>query len=322
MAHEIILAKGKQQTNITNACSNITWSSHIEALGVELSFDMARGAYSVETGDQLILLSNKQPLNYFVVVTTSRAGQNNLTVTAFDRAWYLNKNETIIQFKKASASDAIGKLLDKFGVKHRITKMNTLIKKIYKDQTVSDIILDILEQVKQETGQQHRMEMDKDTLVIERQSELLINPYIKLSGNTYSFPIAKTVSNPTVERSIEDMKNNVIIVADGDDRAKVYTTLQDASSIAKYGLLTEVVTVDDKNRAQARNIAKTTLTELNKVNESVSCELLGHDDVRAGRTIELNEPNIEMVGKYLIMSASHTISNGIHKVSVELKGVR
>ncbi|MOA08038.1 hypothetical protein D3C78_1277720 [compost metagenome] len=65
--------------------------------------------------------------------------------------WLIQKNK---QLKKASASNSVEKLFDKFGVKHRIVKMNTLIKKIYKDETVSDIILDILEQVKQETGQQ------------------------------------------------------------------------------------------------------------------------------------------------------------------------
>ncbi|MOA08037.1 phage late control protein GPD [compost metagenome] len=118
------------------------------------------------------------------------------------------------------------------------------------------------------------------------------------------------------------MKNSVIVVSEGDDRSKIYISLKDDSNIVKYGLLTEVVTVDDKNRAQARNIARTTLNDLNRVNDTISCEMLGHDDVRAGRVIKLNEIELSLVGKYLILGVNHTVNNGIHKAAVELKEVK
>lgn len=326
MAHQLVLSKNGKRQNITPLVGNLAWSSNIDALGMELSFDYAyndsryfSNTDIVENGDQIILTNGDKVINYFIVVTSSVNSRFSKSFICFDRAWYLNKNETVIQFKKATATDAVQKLLDRFNVKHRIAKMSPMITKIYKDMVVSDVIIDILEQVQQETGDKYRFEMDKDVVVVSKQMDLIINPTTRLSANTPAFAITSVISNPSKEQSIENMKNKVIVVADGDESTKMYAERVDSNSIAKFGLLTEVVTVDDKNAAQARNIAANTLAEMKRISETVSCEMLGHDDVRAGRILELNEPITGIIGKYIIQSASHTVANGIHRVSVELE---
>lgn len=327
MAHQLILLKDGKKLNITQLIGNLAWSSNIDALGVELSFDFAyndsryfENLDLVEVGDQVALMSEGKFLGHFIVVTASLSGRFGKSFTCFDLSWYLNKNKTIIQFKKVSASQAIGKLLDKFSVKHRIAAMSPLITKIYNGEVVSDIIKDVLEQVKQETKITYRMEMDKDTLVISRMSDLTINPMVRISSNTAAVPLVATISNPSRELSIEEMRNKVIVAADGET-TKVYAQSSDSDSIARFGQLTEVIGVDDKNAAQARNIAANTLAELNRIGETISCEMLGHDDIRAGRILNVGEPVTGLSGRYLIKSASHTENNGIHKVSVELEAV-
>ncbi|MGQ7276643.1 XkdQ/YqbQ family protein [Brevibacillus thermoruber] len=328
MAHQLILIKDGVRRNITELVGNVSWSSNIDALGIELSFDFAyndtqyfKGYDIVDVGDQIVLMNDSNILHYFIVVKSSQNGRFGKSFTCFDRAWYLNKNETVIQFRDANATQAIEKLLNRFAIKHRIAKMDTKITQIYKDQVVSDIIFDILQQVEQETGIKYRMEIDTDTVVISKQTDLIIKPMIRLSENNSPFPISVTISNPSREKSIEELKNKVIVVADGEENIKIIEEKQDQSSINKYGLLTEVVTVDQKDESQARNIATNTLKQLNRIGETISCEMLGHDDVRAGRIIEVNEPITGIVGKYLIKSAQHTLNNGIHKVSVELEVV-
>lgn len=324
--HELILLKDGTQRNITPLVGNLSWSSDIDTLGEELAFDIVANDSRffaeldlLRVGDQLILINDDNILNYYIVVTDPKNGRFTKSITCFDRAWYLNKNETIIQFKKVSATQAIQKLLDKFGVKHQIANMKTLINKIYKDEVVSDIIGDVLQQVEQETGVKHRLYMDKDTVVIESQNNMLINPMIKLSDNTNAFPVTQTISNPSKEQSIVDLKNKVIVVSDDDESTKIYTEASDEESINKFGLLTEVITVEEKNAAQARNIAKNELKNLNRIAESASVEMLGHDDIKAGRLIDVNEPITGIVGRYLIKSAAHSVNNGIHKVSCELE---
>ncbi|MEC0107275.1 hypothetical protein P4H27_10035 [Paenibacillus taichungensis] len=328
MGHQVILFKDGKKLNVTQFVGNLAWSSNMEALGEELSFDYAYNDTTffekgdlIEAGSQLALFNNSKFLNYYIVVSSSLSGRFGKSFSCFDRSWYLNKNKTIVQFKKASASQSIGKLLDRFGIKHNIVSIPTLITKIYKEETVSDIIADILDQAQQETGKRYYMEMIRDVLYVRQLTDLVINPITRLSSNTYEFPVTATISNPNRELSIEDMRNRVIVVAQEDASTKIYATSEDKTSITKYGQLSEVITVESKNAAQARNIASKKLKELNRVGETVSCDLIGHDDIRAGRMLDLNEPVTGIVGRFLIKSASHTVTNGNHKVSVELEAV-
>lgn len=324
MRHELILIKSKKKTNITQLVGNLAWSSNVDSLGEELSFDYAYNdsvyisKYDVvEVGDTVVLFADGKALHRYIVITESVSGRVSKSFTCFDYAWYLNKNMTVIQFK-VSASDAIRKLCDRFSIKHDIAVMPTMIKQIYKEE-VSSIITNIMEKVKAETGNKYRMEMVDDVLTIRNQTDLLINPKVRLSNNTAQFPVTAAISNPSRSISIEDMKNKVIVTTSEDTSTSVYAESSDATNISKYGLLTEIVTVDAENESQARNIAKNTLAELNKTTEDVSLDLLGHDDIKAGRLIDIDEPITGIVGRYLIKSASHTETNGIHKVSIQLE---
>jgi hypothetical protein len=329
MSHTVYVVQGNKTKNITELVGSLGWSSSIDALGVELNFKYAyndtkyfENSDILELGDHIALFNNGKVLHRFVIVSEGVSGRFGKDYKCFDYSWYLNKNEVVIQFKKISASNALGKLLDKFGIKHKIVNIPTLITKIYKDQSVSDVINDILEQVLQETGIKYVMEMNIDTLVISKRSDLIINPMVSLTSNTAKFPVVNAISNPSRTRSIEEMKNKVIVVSDDEKSTKIFTESSDSNSISKYGLMTEVVTVDKKNVAQTRNIAKNTLADLNRVKEDISLDLLGHDDIRAGRILNINEPVTGIVGQYVINSANHTVSNGIHRVNVSLKGVK
>ena len=79
--------------------------------------------------------------------------------------------------------------------------------------------------------------------------------------------------------------------------------------------------MDSKDIAQARNIAKNKLAELNKIAEDTSIELLGSDAVRAGRILEITEPITGLSGKYLVKECTHTYKNRIHKMSLTVEGV-
>lgn len=325
MAHELVLIKGKQKKNITQLVGDLSWSSNEDSLGIELTFELAYNdskyfkSYDlIDIGDHIALFSAGKLIQKFIIVDESVSGRFGKSYTAFDYSWYLNKNQTVIQFKKIAASQAIQKLLDKQGIKHNITKIKTLITHIYKGEVISDIIADILEQATAETGNKYRVEMDKDVLTIKKTSDLVIDPKVRLSKNTPAFSVVSAIGSPERSRSIQEMKNNILVVNNNEESSKVLATASSAGNIAKFGQLTEVVEVDEKDEAQARNVARTKLAELNKIEETISLSLLGHDDIRAGRILNINEPITGIKGRYRIKSAAHTVSKGIHLVSVEL----
>lgn len=325
MGHELVLIQNGKKANITPIIGDLAWSSNIDALGEEITFKYAYNDSSyferydvLQEGDIVALLNNSKVLKHYVIVQISTSGRFGKSITGYDFGWYLNKNKVVMQFKKASVSDAIRKLCDKVGIKHNIVAIPTLITKIYKEEAVSDVIHELLDQAKQETGTTYRLEMVDQTLTIRKQTDLVINPKIQLADNTGAFTAALSASNITRTTSIEDMKNRVVVVT-SEESTKVYAESTDPNSIKKYGLLTEVVSVDKKNAAQARNIAKNTLKDLNRVKDGITLDLLGSDEIKAGRLIDMDMPVIGVKGKYLITSANHSEANGIHRVTVQLE---
>jgi predicted nucleic acid-binding Zn-ribbon protein len=326
MSHKLILVKDNTPTDISGYVGNLQWSSNIDSLAVECQFEYISSAdtpyfntVSIGLGDQLMLQDAAGvTLHRFIVVKQDRTDRFKFTYNCFDFAWYLNSNSATIQFNSVTASAAIEQLLNRFNVKHSVTAISTSIKKIYNGDSLSDIIKDILEQATNETGRKYFMEMRLDTIYITPYDGLLIAPTGQIAENTAPFPLVNAISNPSRSVSIEDMKNRVTVTSASDKSLKVLQTVQDDKSIAQFGLLAHVESVDKKEEAKARNIARNKLAELNKTTEDISIDLLGSDELRAGRLIDVNEPIIGIVGRYVITQASHTEANGIHKTTIRL----
>lgn len=325
MPYKLLAYTNNQKKDITSMIGSLSWSSNIDTLGIELNFDYAyndnlyfKDLDILDLGGHILLTGDDEELHRFVIVSQEQNGRFGKKYTCFDYAWYLNKNEAVIQFNRLNASEAIKRLLDRFNIKHSITKINTLISKIYRDETLSEIIKDILVQATQETGIKYRVEMRLDTLHIEKQSDLIINPMVQIGNNNILIPVGAAIGNLSKKTSIEELKNKVVVISDEEQSMSILANMQDDNSILKYGSLQEIIVVDKKNEAQSRNIAKNSLNELNRIQEDINVELLGHKDIRAGRIIKINEPVTGIIGSYLIKAANHNINNGIHKVNVAL----
>jgi hypothetical protein len=61
--------------------------------------------------------------------------------------------------------------------------------------------------------------------------------------------------------------------------------------------------------------------QIGKVFEENSIDMMGDDNVKAGRLIDIEEPITGMSGRYLIKSTSHNVSKGIHRMSLDLEVV-
>ena len=191
---------------------------------------------------------------------------------------------------------------------------------MYYDKEVSEVIKDIIQQVTDTTGVKYVMEMNQGKLDIFQETELMLNLKVKVADNLPLVDISKTISNPSKKATIEEMKNSIKAYVGNENSVKIYAEEKNDTLINKYGLLQETRNLEDKDIAQAKNIAKNLLKELGKVSTEGSIDVLGHFDLRAGRTIQLNEPITNLVGKYKIKSANHSIGT-IHTTSLELEGV-
>lgn len=318
------------QTNITNICGNLSWRDNIDSLGMELSVDVARnindkymnGYDLVEVGDKLVLSNNGKEIFTGIIVDLA-TGQYSKSITAFDYAFYLNKSRTIIQFNKVKASEAITQLCSKFNIPlGNIASISTVITKIYKEDTIADIIKDILSIATKELSIKYRLEMREGKLYIEKYTDLIIKPLFKPASNLASINVMDAIGNINKTESIADMANSILISSGDEKSSRVIAEVKDDKNISKFGLLQEVESVDDKDIAQAKNIANNMLKDMNRVGEDISINnLLGDDNVRAGRILDVDNAMFGLKGQYLVKDCTHTYQNSIHRMNLTVEKV-
>jgi predicted nucleic acid-binding Zn-ribbon protein len=318
--HRLYCITPEKQYDITPLVGKISWQSHVDELGVKLDFTVAFNDdrfFPINPVDlaYLIVLRNQDEIFRGVVVTEQRNGRGEISYTCFDYAFYLNKSKEIYQFNGIPVDQAIRKILSDFNVPAgSIVGIPYPIKKIYNGEVVSDIIKDILSQAEKALGTKYRMEMRLGKLYIEHQQDLVVKPMFQLAPNIAPVPVTAVISNPSRMRSIEEMRNSIKITCND----KVVAEIRDEGLIARYGLLQEVQSIDEKEQGQARQIAANLLKDLGRVFEEISIEVPGADEVRAGRIIEVEEPITGLKGQYLIKDVTHTVEKGIHTMQLGL----
>lgn len=321
MEFKIVRIHNGARETITKKVGSLSWTDSMDSLGVEFSFTFPYSYWDsqfknkLQLGDLIIIKSGKKEITRGIITQTPINGDD---YKGYDYAFYLNKSEAIFQCKKIGASKAITQLLARYGVPiGEMPKLTTAINKLYKDVAVSEIIKSILSEVHDETGKSYRMEMTRGKFCIRRSGYIKIKPkYVDELGEKVSCTKACSV---TGTRSIEDMRNQIIIAGTGDKKAQIKATVKDSKSIKKYGLLSQVETVEKTNQAKAKQKGKNLLKKLNKKTVSFTCEMPGSTIIRAGRKIYFNRPEAGIKGWYKVKSATHNVTEGIYTVSLEME---
>ncbi|KRU46277.1 hypothetical protein FDG33_09045 [Clostridium sporogenes] len=298
-----IVGKGYTTKEIIKYSNNLSWSNDIDTLATSLSFD---SILDLAEGRSKIILK-KDKIVIFEGIIVSKTNKENIhSYTAMDYAFYLNKNKYVMQFRNVYAKTALQQICKKVGINNSITWLGTRINKLYYQESLSDIIKDILEQCKREIGTNYIMEMQGKTLYINRLIDLKINS-TALIEKDYS-----------VSRSMEDMQNRIVAV---NNDGKIMADIKDTKNIKTYGELADIISVEDKNKSQAYNIARNELREKNKTKKELTFNTIDTGKgiyINCNRLIRVNLGKYGVNGWYRIKSTQHTLNNNIHKIGITI----
>ena len=314
--HKLKLIQGEKITDISKMAGSINLTTSIDTLGASFEFSMPRNfkdsnyalTETIKTGN-IIKFENEKNIFTGVIVDIDTL-KFSKEIKCFDFYFYLNKNKVIKQFNSLNPSSCIESLLKSIGAKiGKIERIATSIDKIYKNRTVAEIIDDILQIVNDETGKKYLLEIEGITfnLVAHRKIK------VQVTNNIFGMP--------TLTESIADMKNVVLVVSNDSEDESIYAKAEDKESIKKYVMLQEIVEVDpDKDDiSKVRNIAAQKLKELNKVLTTSSLDVLGNDELRAGRLLDVEIKEFGIKEEFLIKSCTHTFPKGNHICNLELE---
>lgn len=317
MVHRIKLIQGDTVSDISNISGNISLTTSIDTLGAAFSFNMARNindsnfaiTESVENGD-IIKFVNGDKNIFTGIIIAEEINRFSKSIKCLDFYFYLNNNKVIKQFNELNASACIENLLKSVGAEiGTIEPIATSIDKIYKNKTIAEIIDDILKIVNEEIGKKYLIEIEETTFSLVSHKKIKV----QVENNIFGMP--------TLNKSMINMKNVVLVVSNDQEDESIYAEAKDENGIKKYGMLQEIIEVDpDKDDiSKVRNIASQKLKELNKVNTKVTLPVLGNDELKAGRTLEIEIKEFNIKEEFLIKSCTHTFTKGHHICNLELE---
>ena len=312
--------------DVSDIIGNLTWRDTVDTLGVEVDFELPINRYDkkfeflydITLGDPIQILNAKGEVLVQAIIVSEAPNGKITNFTAYDMAWYLNKSTVIKQFKKMIGNDCVKSLCKEIGIDVEVSGLDTKIDKIYKDKAVSEVIKDIIEQCSQFNSKKFFIEFDNGTLKVMPYQKIKVFGTFEIQKDKF-ININENIGGVSLSKSIVDMKNSVLVITENKGAIRTIGEEQDSKSIEKYGKLQEVVTLDEKEFSKANLVAKNELKKLNKITEDFSIDVLGDDNVKSGRVIDIDLPLFNLKGEYLIKESNHSISNHIHKISLKLE---
>lgn len=318
MSYTLYLARGSALYDISEISGKIEWGDSLGTIGADMSFTAAVTDEFAVQGKDIVILKNNDELFRGIVLTKTGPFDGTATCKLYDFGYFMGQSKIIMQFNGTPASAAVKQVCDKAGVDvGEIPDMKISVKKVYFNETPADIIKDILSQEFGESAEQYYIEIRGSALYIFKPFE--VTGTFKPADNVAAFDVTNTPSSPVLTESVSGIWNDVIVVSGSAESHRVIAEAKDDEDIAKSGLRQTIEVIEDKNVAQASNIAKNKLKEYGTIQRTLSADMPGADNIRSGRIITYEDEENGLTGKYLIKSCRHSIDGGIHTLSADME---
>ena len=313
---KVVVIQDNKQHDISAFSGKVTRADNVDSLGVELNFEFVNNhvydSYTqyitLRTGNTILLYDNDELIFQGQIIVLTRNSVSSYSVKCFDNAFYLNKNNSRIQFSNLDVKTCIEKLCKQENIPCKVDcDIPTKITKIYNGDTISNIIDDLLKQATDDTGLKYRREYNYGSLYVNAMNNL------KMVWK--SKPL---VSDFSYDESIDNLANRVVVISSSEKNTTVFAEATNDASIKMYGQYTHYEMVDDKKKANAQKIANQKLKELSKTFSKAKVTLLGDNYVRSGRIIKFEQPEIGLYGSYLVEHCTHTYDGSLHTMECEI----
>lgn len=314
--------------DITSRISGLTLTDDVGSLCQELSFGVVRSTDPVNVdridvgcGDMVAVVNHGSNECIFLgqVQSTDVTTGDAVSVRCLDQGRILTANEIVLQCNNIPAKTAIEQAAARVGVqKVSCPNLISSVYNIYKESAAS-IIQNILETVTAENGVPYFPRMKGDTLVIQSFGNAPIRGFYRQAPNVQAFDILDEAGAPSVSRSIDDLRNAVMVYSEADETVSIRANQEDGESIKLYGRRQALETFSDQDTVSATAKAKTALAALSQEAEEVRLTTYGSDKIVAGCMLRLQMEDAS--GDYWVTSVSHTLGQP-HMMEMTLRRAR
>lgn len=307
--YKVYLYRWGSWIDITDYIGDLQSVDELNTLSVEVSFSLFQNPHdkynkklNLSCGDKIQIKNNGKEVFSGVITQDSL----DFSYTANDVGWYLNESELVIQFNGVSADNAISMLCSKAGIPlGEVPSMATTITAVYLGETFASIFEDILEQVSTATGRTFLYRVEGGKLWLKDMPSDVLSLNHKPFDNVKPFDPTWALGPVSGSRSLSNLRNSIVLAQEENDTAYILATAENSESIAKFGKLQKVLSVDDSMAGSTASIVKNALTQYNTLSGEYSVTMYGDDQVKSGRCVRFNSGAFGLAGIYRVQSVTH-----------------
>ena len=297
--------------DVTRIMTTATWSGDKSAACRQLTCGLAYvdgvTAPMVELGDLLTLQEGGTTLFEGVVLRRELASDDRtLQVTAFDKGYYLQRNDGTYKFNGATPEAITRQVCRDKGIPiYLLPATGVKLKRKFAAVALNQVVATVWSLAREQTGKEYAIRYTPAGLLVKERSEGVDNPVVTAGSNLMD---AKTVEDAT------KMVNSVAIY---DQNGNFLRRMGDETAQQLYGLMEGHITQAKGKSAQANDQAKKVLED-GVLQRTVTVNVLGDVRYISGETVVAREASTGLTGVFWIDGDVHTWKNNAHYTRLTL----
>lgn len=271
-------------------------------------------------GDEVTITINQVNIFKGYVFKKHRTKEQIIETTCYDQLIYLKLNKETYVYENLTATQVIQKIAGDFKLNlGELANTEYVIPSRVEDiQTLIDIIYTALDITLINTGNLYVL-YDKDGSICLRNIEdMRLNKVISSENTLIDYEYTTDIETDTY--------NKIKLVRDNEETGKRDTYIEkDSSNMDRWGIIQLHEKVSDAlTEGQIIDLAQRKLALYNRVKRNLKVtDLDGDPSIIAGNSLIANIPNLGDIhlNKWLVIeNCTHTITNGMHTMDLELSG--
>ena len=297
--------------DVTRIMTTTTWSGDKSAACRQLTCGLAYvdgvTAPMAEPGDLLTLQEDGDTVFEGVVLRRELASEDlTLQVTAFDKGYYLQRNDGTYKFNGATPEAITRRVCEDKGIPIvALPSTGIKLQRKFAAVALNQIVTTAWSLAREQTGKEYAIRYTPAGLLVKERSEGVDNPVIAAGCNLMD---AKTVEDAT------KMVNSVAIY---DSEGNFLRRMGDEATQQMFGLMEGHITQAKGKSAQANDKAKKSLED-GELKRTVTINVLGDVRYLSGETVVAQEARTGLTGVFWIDGDVHTWKNNAHYTRLTL----
>lgn len=249
----------------------------------------------------------KEVFRGFVWERTVMADGNarEIQLLCYDRlAYFHNCKDNLFVKKGKKTKDVLTSLAKKWGFKISFKYQSiSHAKLVFHNQSIADICIEILEEVKKKTGKKYAVYMEKDVIIIETAGSNSTVYTVEDKKNAISAGYKQTMDGMVTK--VQIVKAETVKKSGSDSQTGKYLTVTSVKKNAdKYGTLQEILVKEkDDKLSDVKKEANEILKEKSKPQMEFEVKAVDNPWIKKGHKVKIKAGN--MNSDYIVESIEH-----------------